>query len=103
MEPYWTSLSNNISDPRLKTDIESAVHVGLGERQNPEVRINQANDLIVISVTVAGNTWRSKGLPLHDKALGMLEFEIIRPLQQWARAGFPDREFASASHFRSAK
>jgi hypothetical protein len=89
MRSSWTSLSNNISDPRLKADVESAVHVGLAQRQNPEVRICQREDIFTIAVTVAGNTWQSKDLPLKDRPPGTLEFEIIRPLQRWARAGFP--------------
>jgi hypothetical protein len=73
-------------------DVEKAIRVGLGQRESPEVRITETDDTFVVSIVVAGNTWTSRKLSADDWELERLEFEIVRPLQQWAKAGFPDRE-----------
>jgi hypothetical protein len=86
----WFSLSNTIRDPKLRVAVKRAVHVGLGETENPEIQIQEMGNAFGVSVTVAGNTWNSRVVSSNHPTPGILESAIVRPLQQWAKAGFPD-------------
>jgi hypothetical protein len=90
MSDRWVALRNNVSDSQAKAEVEQAIRLGLGQRENPEISIAESGRTLVVSVKVAGNMWRSKQIDLHNREPGTLQSEIIQPLQRWATAGFPD-------------